>query len=329
MRLFIRLFAGTAFAALALVSAASAEPYTGHLDALRAAVLARRASIDAGEPPDRVAERDALTSALALIDRRSTSAFHDVMTLQRVALAIQRFYDDDATPIPGLLSGAVAAFAADLGPDRDAFAARVDRLVDLRLFVRFQPSLTRIDGLLAGPLDVGVPSAAADRVRQASAILHDGIRRLARATAPRRGQARPGAVRFGCLLTSDPGSSAPLLPRLARGSVALVGGQASDIILTGQGVGAVRSDGISISWSTGAFTGAGKYALDGTSGALVAVVFGGVAYRSESGSVTVTNYDAAAKRIEGAFDAGLTTDKDEKIQATRGTFAVRFATTGE
>ena len=300
--------------------AAKAEPSTSHLEALRAALQERYDSLPPNSPLNLIAERNALARSLAAFRAPSSSVAGDIRILHRVAKPIEGIETLASTTIPDELNTAYYALHAEVIARRDELPAQVDALVSPRVHERAQSGLEEADAdlvladvaLLVGSKTILLRKANAAVVRTAATI--------ARATACRAGPARPGRAYLACFVDGT-----AFVPRFG-GSAA--GAEGSDLRTTVTGYGLSARDGaLEISWDTGAFTGAGTYDLDGSSGAMVVLVADGETFASESGSVVVTNSDPAAHRIEGTFSGTVTSGSGARRLLTSGVFTACYAVT--
>jgi hypothetical protein len=311
-----------AVAAALPLSAAGAAPFGTRLDPVRDRLAALRDAITPDSFQSELDKIPILDRALAAFGARSTSIDGDLRIFGRVAKALNQSAVGPSE-LGGTMSDALFGLRADVLPSRDALAARIDGLVSPPLAAKSATSLAVIDNFLnasvAGPGTLGFQSqqlrTAIERIAAADA-------RISRATAPRGSHARPGAGFFASLL-----DGAPYLPRFGSGVVELSGGQTSTVELVGYDARA-SAGGVQISWDTGAFTGPGDYALDGTSGAIVILVQRGATFYSDGGTVTVSEFDAAAHRVSGTFDVHLTSDSGAQHAITKGSFVVRFVARG-
>jgi hypothetical protein len=324
MRSTLRAVVAAAFAAAALSSARGA-PITNHFDELRTFMQAKLALILPNASENELLERAALEKGLAALNAHSASLDGDVRIYGRIAAAIDipLLQPDDVQP----LQNAIVALHGDAVPLRDALAARIDAIIAPKLLAAAQAKLADIDASLSSSVASGTTFV------QGANDLHVALRAIAatntkidRGTAPRGSAARPGVGYFACLVDGQ-----QYIPSFGSGRVKLDAGQPSEVTLTGYFPSAAKG-GVEIQWSTGTFTGPGVYPLDGTSGAFVVLSSGGTVYYSDGsgGTVTVTSYDAATKRISGTFEASLVSDTDGPRSITNGSFDVRrYGTSGK
>lgn len=298
--------------------AAKAAPVTPYLDFLREAIQARHDSIADDAPTDLLAERDALALSLEAFNARSTSLDGDLKMLQRAATPIESLETIVATPIHDELNTSFYALRGYVGGERDALSAAIDALVDPTLRQTASVDLATIDGALEAADGPNLTSTRATLLRTAHATFAKTSVAIARATAPRRGRARPGRAYVACFLDDT-----LFIPRFGGSSAGADGGAESRVTITGYG--SRTEPALEISWDNGAFTGAGTYALDGTSGALIVLVEGGVTYLSDSGSVVVTEFDLVTHRIAGTFTGTVATETGSRRVVENGAFTARYA----
>lgn len=314
MRLATRLLLFVAFAA-SLAGTAPAAPSTTLLDELRTLLTSRRDAIGPGEPLDLQKERARLTKALAAFGAPSSSLEGDVKILGRVAKAVEGPPIDAATDV--LLQRTIADLGRAAVPLRDALAAWIGTLIAPKLESVARGNLAGIDAAIdAAITGSGSVVARAPGLRSALAAIAATNAKIDRATACRGSAARPGKGRFACLVDDVPTS-----PDLGAGVALVDTGWPVELTLTGYGASA-RSDALSITWGTGAFTGTGSYDLDGSSGVLITLVEDGTIYYSVSGRVEVTAFDAVSRKVGGTFEGVLDSNSGAKHVLTRGTFSV-------
>jgi hypothetical protein len=313
-----------AMLALALAAAfaaptAVADPSTSHLDALRAAIQARYDALPPNSPLNLLAERNALARSLAAFRAPSSSVAGDIRILHRVAKPIESVEALAATPISDELYTAYNALHAEVVARRDELPAAIGALVSPRVREKAGEGLQQADAELVLADVALLVSSKTILLRKAHAAVASTSARIARATACRGGTARPGRAYVACFV-----DDAPFVPRFGGSTAGADGGAETRVTVTGYGP-AARDDALEISWDTGAFTGPGTYALDGTSGALVVLMVRGVAFIAQSGEVVVTEFDPAARRIAGTFSGVVENFEGGRRLLTGGVFKTCYA----
>ena len=298
---------------------AKAAPVTPYLDFLRDAVQARFDSIPVDAPADRLAERDALALSLVALKARSRSIDGDLKMFQRAATPIETLEALATTPIPDELNTSFYAFRGYVGGERDELSLTIDALVDPAMRQSAAADLAAMDVALEVADGPNLTSTRATLLRTAHGAFLKRSAEIARATAPRRGRARPGKAYVACFVDDT-----LFVPRFGGSTAGADGGADSRVAVTGYG--SRLEPALEISWDNGAFTGPGTYALDGTSGALIVLVAGGATYQSDSGSVVVTEFDQATRRIAGTFTGTVATEAGSRRVLTNGAFTAVYAT---